>query len=674
MSNVDVAALVAELRPLLVGSRFDKAYQPAKDQVLLRFRRTGLGRLDLLVELGRFVTLTRRPPENPATPSMVAKILRSTYANGRVVGVHQIGFDRLLRIDVEKAEGVLALVVELFGDGNLLLLDAAGTILLPMRGEEYAHRRLKRGEPYVPPPSGPQPLDLDLPGLEVAAADARKDVVRFLALDLGFGPLWAEELCLRADVDKKRSPGELDGDAWSALHGAIQALAADIRRNDLAPAVVVKDGEPVDAVPFPMRKYPAPEFALEEAPSFHEALETFFLGAPGDEEEDDPRRARYEEAVGKVQRQVDQMQDAIGRFEAEEEEERADGDALYAAFQRAQALLDGLRTARAERSWDEVEATLRAGREAGHPAAMQVQEIRPRTGEAVLRLDTPDGPRDVGVDLRLNVHENADRHYEAAKRARSRGEGAAKALSDAEARLAEIEAKGLEGFGAAPQRVAAQRRHFWFETYRWTVTPHGLLAVGGRNAAQNDAVVKKYLRDGDRYVHAEIHGAPSVVVRPADDPPSDVPEEDLRTACQFAACSSRAWRQFGAASAYWVTAQQVSKTPRSGEFVPRGAWIVHGRRHTLSDLPMEWTVGRLRFRPNGRPVPRGEDEPRAVEKIAGGPPDGLAPFVEDAVRLVPGDLDPNEAAVRLAERFGVDVEAVQQALPPGPVRFVEGAP
>ncbi len=679
MTNVDVAALATELRPLLVGARFDKAYQPGKDQVLLRVRRKGAGKLDLLFHLGRFLTVTRRPPANPDRPSMVAQILRTQFENGRVVAFGQVGFDRILRMDVERGDGRRSLVFELFGDGNLLVLDGDGTITLPMRGGDYAARSLRKGEPYVPPPGSALPFGMDVAALRAAGAHAKRDLVRMLAVDLGFGPLWAEEVCLRAGVAKSVVPaGMQDGD-WAAVHGAIQRLGEEVRRNDLAPGVVHEGESAVDAVPFPLLKYPAPRFTFEETATFWEALDALFLGATGeegDEEPDDPRRARFEDAKGKVEFQVRQISEAIAGFRAEEALRRADADALFASFADAQALLDGLRQARASRSWADVEAVLAERRKEGNALALRVPEVRGHEGKAVLRLRTSAGEeRDVMVDLRENAQENGDALFEAAKRAKQRREGAESALKDAEARLREVEARGLDAFGAPPaKKVEAQSRHFWFEAYRWTVTPSGLIAVGGRNAAQNDAVVKKYLRDGDRYVHADIHGAPSVVLRPYDVPAGDVPDADLRAAGHFAVCASRAWRQFGHASAYWVTAAQVSKTPRSGEFVPRGAWIVHGKRTPLDGLATEWWVGKVPFTLSGQPVPRGASPVgRTVDKLVGGHRDSLARYADRLVRLVPGDVEPADAAARLAEAFSTSIEEAQGVLPAGAVRFEEAA-
>ncbi len=668
MTNVDVAALASELSRALVGARIDKAYQPAKDRILLRMRQRGLGKMDVLFQLGRFITVTKRPVENPDQPSMVAKILRRDYGNARLVGVSQIGFDRLLRFDFER-DAKRSIVFELFGDGNMLLLDDQDVITLPMKGGDYGARRLRKGEPYQPPPGGSLPFGMDLSQMQAAGEHARKDLVRFLALDLGFGPLWAEELCLRAGVDKTQKPQAMPQPDWQAIHDAIHALGGDIARNDLAPAVVFEGDAPTDAIPFEMAKFPREKYPYEEAQSFREALDAYFIG--GDEDEDDdPRKARFEEARGKVLRQVQMMEESIRGFKEDEDARRLDGDTLYARFQEVDAILAQLKAARETRSWQEVEAIIRAARESGDPNAQTIQEIRPHNGTARLRLETMDGaPRDIEVDLYKSVQMNADDQYSAAKKAKSRQDGATTALDEARARLKAVEDKGLDGFGAAPQKTVRTSRHFWFENYRWTLTPSGLVAVGGRNAAQNDMVVKKYLREGDRYVHADIHGAPSVVVRPADGAPRDISDDDMRAAGQFAVCSSRAWRQFGAATAYWVTPAQVNKTPRSGEFVPRGAWIIHGKRTFLTDLAVEWMVGTVRLLPDGTPLKAGEEDERAFSKLAGGPPACIQPFATDPLRLVPGDMEPADASQMLAERYGVDIEEAQAALPPGPVRI-----
>lgn len=669
LTSVDVAALAVELASLLVGARMEKAYQPAKDRILLRLRQKGAGKLDFLVQVGVFATVTRRSVENPDKPSMVAQILRSELENARLIRLKQVGFDRILRLDFERGDGKRSLVFELFGDGNMLLLDEAGTIVLPMRGADHGARSLRKGEAYQPPPGPPSPLTRPADELHAAWVESGRDLVRYLAGVAGFGPQWAEEIVHRAGVPKNAKPGSPSDATWTALMAQIQQLAKDIERNDLAPGLLVDDqGAPVDAVPFKLESDSRP---MEESPSFREALDALFVGGPDadGEEPDDPRRPKFEAARGKLLNQVRQIDDAIHKFEEEDQAFQREGECLYHHFAHVESTLKFLSDAREKLGWNGLESKLHELRAQGNPAALAIPTVHPHEGTVILRLDDAGTPRDVLVDLRLSVQENAQSRFEAAKKARSRKEGALVALKDARGRVAELEARGLDAFGAAPTKADRTSRHFWFESYRWTITPHGFVAVGGRNAGQNDAVVKKYLREGDRYVHAEIHGAPSIVVRRAEGPPEETPPEDLRAACHFSVIASRAWRQFGAASAYWVSASQVSKTPRSGEFVPKGAWMVHGKRNVETDLPMEWFVARVRFASSGAPLKRGETAPREFVKLVGASRESLAPYVETALRLVPGDMEPQDAATDLSTRFEVTQEEAAAVIPAGPVRI-----
>lgn len=66
---------------------------------------------------------------------------------------------------------------------------------------------------------------------------------------------------------------------------------------------------------------------------------------------------------------------------------------------------------------------------------------------------------------------------------------------------------------AHKRSLQVARKTYWFEKFNWFVTSENYLVVSGRDAQQNEVVVKKYLRPGDIYVHADLHGASSCVVR-----------------------------------------------------------------------------------------------------------------------------------------------------------------
>jgi predicted ribosome quality control (RQC) complex YloA/Tae2 family protein len=63
--------------------------------------------------------------------------------------------------------------------------------------------------------------------------------------------------------------------------------------------------------------------------------------------------------------------------------------------------------------------------------------------------------------------------------------------------------------------VAVQhlRKPHWFEKFHWFVTSENYLVVSGRDAQQNELLVKRYLRKDDLYVHADLHGASTTIIR-----------------------------------------------------------------------------------------------------------------------------------------------------------------
>ena len=126
-SSFEIARIVRELSEM-VGARARKAYQPHYEQIVLRLNRKGLPSTDLVIVRGRRVYTSRRDRPMPSKPSQFAMVLRKHLNNSRLVSVEQYGFDRVIELTFEHGGGLLSLVIELFRDGNVLLLDESGVI------------------------------------------------------------------------------------------------------------------------------------------------------------------------------------------------------------------------------------------------------------------------------------------------------------------------------------------------------------------------------------------------------------------------------------------------------------------------------------------------------------------------------------------------------------------
>jgi len=57
------------------------------------------------------------------------------------------------------------------------------------------------------------------------------------------------------------------------------------------------------------------------------------------------------------------------------------------------------------------------------------------------------------------------------------------------------------------------RKVFWFEKFLWFITSENYLVIGGRDAHQNEMLVKKYMDKGDMFFHCELHGAAVCILK-----------------------------------------------------------------------------------------------------------------------------------------------------------------
>lgn len=191
----------------------------------------------------------------------------------------------------------------------------------------------------------------------------------------------------------------------------------------------------------------------------------------------------------------------------------------------------------------------------------------------------------VDIDLALSAYGNATRYYDQKKSAAQKEhrtiESSTKALKNAEKRTQE-HLKEVR----AISNISKARKVFWFEKFFWFISSENYLVIGGRDQQQNELIVKRYLRSNDVYVHADIQGASSIVIRnpftgSSDDAQATIPPKTLLEAGAMAISYSVAWDAKVTTSAYWVRSDQVSKTAQTGEYLETGSFMIRGKKNFL---------------------------------------------------------------------------------------------
>jgi len=108
---------------------------------------------------------------------------------------------------------------------------------------------------------------------------------------------------------------------------------------------------------------------------------------------------------------------------------------------------------------------------------------------------------------------------------------------------------------------------------------------------QSEQLYRRYLNKGDIFIHADLEGAlPIVVKNRTGNPDAPISPSTLSQAGTMCVSTSAAWDSKAVMSAWWVHANQVTKTAASGGgILPTGSFEVKGEKNFLA--PSQLVLG-----------------------------------------------------------------------------------
>ncbi|KAK6759288.1 hypothetical protein RB195_021096 [Necator americanus] len=245
-------------------------------------------------------------------------------------------------------------------------------------------------------------------------------------------------------------------------------------------------------------------------------------------------------------------------------------------------------------SWENVEKMHMDAVSKGDSVARAIVKLDLKNNMIIMRLSEElEGipSKDVPISIDTTAYGNACKLYHGMKAAAEkalRTEAAAqKAIKNAEDKAnATIKKVNVD------VNSIKTRKQMWFEKFIWFVSSEKYMIIAGRDAAQNELLVKRYLRTQDIYVHADAYGAASVIIRNKEGG-GEIPPKTLTEAAQMATCCTKAWGSHISSSAWWVYAWQVSKIAKSGEYLTKGSFVIRGMKNFMPICPLVLGFGIL---------------------------------------------------------------------------------
>lgn len=605
-SSLDFFAFINIYRDQLENTFIKKIYQTGTNEFLFQIYRSDIKRKGLFVSLGKGMGFYE--PERPDEATSIAMVLRKNLSERRIVSIEQINFDRVVRIRLHTGQEI---IFELFREGNLIVINE-GKIDYAINQREWKNRKIIRGEEYIPP-SLKDPLSLSDEEFRDIITTSKATIVQTLATRLNLGGEASEELLYRIGLDKN-TPAKESADRIPEMKSMLQSILEESKQNR---AFYYSDETILSPVELKhLEKEPDRKFD-----DLNEGFSYYFQNYPKGGKEKSP-----------LERRVDSQRRSIGEFRQLQQKYSEMGTKVMSNLQLFKKIVSDLSRRVKTENVDEIRDVF----------GIEVKKID--AGKKQAELLYQDGP--LILDYTKSAGENANVLFSTSKEYRNKIEGAEVAIG---------ESKRLMAVKPVKEKKKARPRQ-WFEVYHWFISSEGYLVISGRDTKTNEKVVKKHLKDNDLYVHAEVYGAPSTVIKVEDkEKPT---EKTMGEAAAFAASFSRAWAAgMRTGSAYWVYPTQVSKTPEAGEFVSTGSWIVRGKRNYFFNVPLELEIGIVEYRNSSIPM------------IC--PPGILDPEKSKVVKIVPGGEKRNVVSRKIAEILGISNEEIERILPPGNSQIVQ---
>ncbi|KAK1793434.1 hypothetical protein P4O66_011812 [Electrophorus voltai] len=624
-----------------IGMRVNNVYDIDNKTYLIRLQKPD-SKAVLLIESGIRIHSTEFEWPKNIMPSGFAMKCRKHLKSRRLVEVKQLGVDRIVDLQFGSEEAAYHLVVELYDRGNIILTDHEYTILnlLRFRTAEAEDVKIAVKERYpLENARPPEPL-ISLERLTEILSKAQngEQVKRTLNPHLPYGGTLIEHCLIEVGL-----PGLLKmDDQFNIMQAGPKLLEAlQMAENYMEKAArfngkgyIIQKTEKKPSMtpdkpheelltyeefhPFLFAQHSKSPYV--EFESFDKAVDEFF--SKMESQKIDMKALQQEkQALKKLENVKKDHEQRLEALHQAQELDRLKGELVEMNLPIVDRALQVVRSALANQvDWAEIGLIVKEAQAAGDPVACAIKELRLQTNHITMLLKNPyvgseegeaeeaasaeiaedvenqkgkksknkekgqkgkvqkNKPILVDVDLSLSAYANAKKYYDhkrsAAKKEQKTVEAAHKAFKSAEKKTKQT-LKEVQ----TVTTIQKARKVYWFEKFLWFISSENYLIIAGRDQQQNEMIVKRYLRAGDLYVHADLHGATSCVIKnPSGEP---IPPRTLTEAGTMAVCYSAAWEAKVITSAWWVHHNQVSKTAPTGEYLTTGSFMIRGKKNFL---------------------------------------------------------------------------------------------
>ena len=489
--------------------------------------------------------------------------LKTELERSKFISISQLDGERIVLLTFEIFNGVKRnLICEFFGHGNIVLCDENMSIISILNPIEVRHRTLKTGLSYTPPPKrGLNVLKLELSELNDVYNDMFKlDLARWLGRNLSLPKKITEEIINRLKISESSNEDSLTIDLEKLYYQIISLRDDILNENKHKPVIIYNDkNEPISALPIPFSDIES--YRYEYTKSFMDAIDKVLSHII----------ITYGRSITTVN-----INKKIQNLEHDlEEQNKAKQKILY----KSKSIRNLASALMIDVKYDKNNIQLLLDK-------YQSKLIQDK-GKYYIKIF------DELIPFIINLPKTSSLLYIRAKELERGNESIEQKRKKI---LDEIEILKKKTYSVHKTiKVKTQITKDWYERYRWFVSSNNFLVIGGRDASSNSAIIRKHLTEQDIVFHAEIHGSPFFIIKNIVEPDNTLKSDTDNTVIESAIATvsfSRAWKDgLSSGDCYWVFTSQVKKGAPTGQYLPKGSFVLEGKRNYIKGSELRLAIG-----------------------------------------------------------------------------------
>lgn len=611
LSGIELRYLVNEIRNTVIkGYYVSNITAITKDSFLFKMHHSTEPDIMLMVSTkGLWIT---RLKFKQIEENILIGIIKTELERAKLESVEQIDSERIITIKFKLMDGKTRIMVgEFFGQGNIILCDESMQILAILNPIEVRHRTLKAGFRYVHPPvRGIDVFTISVEQLRAMRSAAEKDldILRWIGRNISLPKKFVEEIARKAGIANKKV-AQLSDEDLEKMYNAIKTLVTDVSSGKNHEPIIIlgTDGKPQDALPIITND--ATKLPVKRVDSYMDAV--------------DGALTRDILDLGRNMQTIE-MGKQIAILEHDLEEQNKAKEKVISKSFVIRNLANQLMML-SYRGVDSFNDDL-------------IKQLLVTNSASIID--------EKGMNFLEVVNERVSIGYNNLPKVASLLYSRAKEMERGSASIEEAKAMLLTQIDKLRNQKdlihsrIVIKQHIskeWYERYHWFITSDGLLAVGGRDSSSNSALVRKHLTEQDIVFHAEIYGSPFFILK--NSAGSGEIEKSLHQVAQATVSFSRGWKDgLSSADAYWVKADQIKKGAPTGQFLPKGSFVIEGKRNYIKGVEIRLALGIIQKTNNGY-------------TLFCGPADAIKKRSLIYSILVPGGSDPANIAKKIKSEF-----------------------